>query len=277
MKRTMICAGLAAAAAALAVSCSNPPENLLSPSAVTETDTVLNADGSSVKANAPTELSPNGGTLDSRQPTLAFTNATGLFVPGRRSQLRARDPGRRGRSRSTRGWLASRRRVASTRSKWSSPTPRRLWWRVRAGWTRSSRPVVRVRPDPDARAAATAATTAAASAATNTDTPADPDRCRRPGCSSRRPAPVLRGGSPAWPRSPRCPTNGAVARAGSGVGCHRFTRQVVCRDVVVRPELADDSGRSRWACLQLLRLRPERRHDVPRGHHRLRRHGMSTT
>ena len=82
MKRTILQGGLVAVAlAAVAVSCSNKPETQLTPSGVTETATFANPDGSTVKANAPTGLSPNGGTLDTRRPTLSFTNASGR-LPG---------------------------------------------------------------------------------------------------------------------------------------------------------------------------------------------------
>ena len=99
MKRTILQGGLVAVAlAAVAVSCSNKPETQLTPSGVTETATFANPDGSTVKANAPTGLSPNGGTLDTRRPTLSFTNASGRFVTIAFC-VRARTPGRRRRRR----------------------------------------------------------------------------------------------------------------------------------------------------------------------------------
>ena len=47
-------------------------------------DVRLNPDGSTLKVTAPTGLSPNGGVIDTRRPTLTFTNATaGVFTPSR--------------------------------------------------------------------------------------------------------------------------------------------------------------------------------------------------
>jgi hypothetical protein len=81
MKRTMLQGGLVAVAlAALAVSCTNTPETVLTPSGVTEVESFANPDGSTVKATAPTNLSPNGVTLNTRRPTLSFTNPTGKYV-----------------------------------------------------------------------------------------------------------------------------------------------------------------------------------------------------
>lgn len=58
--------------------CSGNPETMLSPSGAEPSATTLNADGSSVKAGAPTNLGPSGGaTVDSVRPTLTFSPAVG--------------------------------------------------------------------------------------------------------------------------------------------------------------------------------------------------------
>lgn len=60
--------------------CSGSPQTTLSPSAVDHDATALNPDGSSLKADAPTNLVPSSGTVDSLRPTLSFTGGAGRFV-----------------------------------------------------------------------------------------------------------------------------------------------------------------------------------------------------
>lgn len=80
MKRTMIRMSVVVWAIA-AVSCTGNPETPLSPRATTDLTATANPDGSTVKANAPANLSPaNSNTLDTRRPTLTFSNPTGRFV-----------------------------------------------------------------------------------------------------------------------------------------------------------------------------------------------------
>lgn len=66
-------------ACALMASCSSSPGTPSSPSGATPTTAALNADGSSLKANPPSGLSPNGSVTDSRRPTLSFNASTGRF------------------------------------------------------------------------------------------------------------------------------------------------------------------------------------------------------
>jgi hypothetical protein len=66
--------------ALIMVACSGTPQTMLSPSGAAATDAALNADGSSLKITAPRDLGPNGGTVNTLRPTLTFTNATGRFV-----------------------------------------------------------------------------------------------------------------------------------------------------------------------------------------------------
>ena len=60
--------------------CSGSPETLLSPSGAAPTSADLNADGSTLKVSAPTDLRPNGDeVLNSVRPTLTFTPAVARF------------------------------------------------------------------------------------------------------------------------------------------------------------------------------------------------------
>jgi hypothetical protein len=63
-----------------AVSCSTTPHTPLSPSAAGPSTSFLNPDGSNMKVGEPFDLEPNGGILDTRRPTLRFTNPAGRFV-----------------------------------------------------------------------------------------------------------------------------------------------------------------------------------------------------
>jgi hypothetical protein len=60
--------------------CSSSPQTTLSPSGVDPTTGALNPDGSSLKVDAPTGLSPNGVTTDSNRPTLSFNAGAGRFA-----------------------------------------------------------------------------------------------------------------------------------------------------------------------------------------------------
>ena len=82
-RRTMIL-WQALALALLVTGCSGSPESPVSPTraAAGGVDADVNADGSTLKVNAPTNLSPSGGALvGSNQVTLAFAAASGKYVP----------------------------------------------------------------------------------------------------------------------------------------------------------------------------------------------------
>ena len=70
----------AIACALTIAACSSSPQTTLSPSAVDSTSGALNPDGSSLKVDAPTGLSPNGVTVDSVRPTLTFNASSGRFA-----------------------------------------------------------------------------------------------------------------------------------------------------------------------------------------------------
>jgi hypothetical protein len=71
--RWVVVSGLALAG------CSGAPDTPMSPTGVTPTTAALNDDGSSVKITPPGGLNPNGGTINTRRPQLSFTNASGRF------------------------------------------------------------------------------------------------------------------------------------------------------------------------------------------------------
>lgn len=73
--------------------CSATPQMPLSPTATELTTTFLNPDGSTMKVTAPRDLGPNGITVDTRRPTLGFTNAIGTLQQFPIShELEIRDP-----------------------------------------------------------------------------------------------------------------------------------------------------------------------------------------
>jgi hypothetical protein len=79
MQRNTILAWAAVSALVMA-GCADGPQTMLSPTAADADATALNPDGSALKASAPTELSPREATVDSLRPTLSFNAATGRFV-----------------------------------------------------------------------------------------------------------------------------------------------------------------------------------------------------
>jgi hypothetical protein len=81
MNRKTLCGWMVicAAVGVTAGACSSSPETPLSPTGVLETATFANPDGSTVKVGAPSGLLPNGGSIDTRRPELSFNNATGRF------------------------------------------------------------------------------------------------------------------------------------------------------------------------------------------------------
>ena len=71
---------LAALCALTLSACSGSPQTMLSPTGAESINAALNPDGSSLKATAPTNLSPGGGgTLGTVRPTLTFNAATARF------------------------------------------------------------------------------------------------------------------------------------------------------------------------------------------------------
>ena len=63
-----------------ASACANSPESMTSPTGVAATATFANADGSTVKASEPRDLGPNGVTVATLRPQLSWTNATGVYT-----------------------------------------------------------------------------------------------------------------------------------------------------------------------------------------------------
>jgi hypothetical protein len=59
--------------------CSGSPQSALSPSAVDATATFLNPDGSTMKVRAATNLTPTG-TISTQRPTLTFSNSVAVLV-----------------------------------------------------------------------------------------------------------------------------------------------------------------------------------------------------
>ena len=67
--------------ALMVAGCSETPQTALSPSGIDPGEASLNPDGSTMKVSAPRDLKPTGEeAVDSRRPTLTFTNAAGLLV-----------------------------------------------------------------------------------------------------------------------------------------------------------------------------------------------------
>jgi hypothetical protein len=199
----------------LVVGCANTPQTPLSPSAATAADAFANLDGSNVKASAPTGLQPNGVTLDTRRPTLSFENATSVAITGMPFDYEIEVQNEAGNvvySRTFRG-------TSSGRSEHTVETDAEyevnLWWRTR----------VRVGPE----------------AGPWSDYAMVRTQNRPSGPPATATAPTTGGGLP-FPVPDACGPGGGFGCAaaiaavstewqgcarGSGVHCHRFTRQVV--------------------------------------------------
>lgn len=80
MKRMIMRVGVVVCAIAVA-SCAGTPETPASPTATTDIVAAANPDGSLLKATAPSNLSPRDATLDTRRPTLTFNKSEGRFAP----------------------------------------------------------------------------------------------------------------------------------------------------------------------------------------------------
>ena len=222
MKRTMLQGGLVAVAlAALAVSCSNTPETVLTPSSVTEVTSFANPDGSTVKATAPTNLSPNGVTLTTRRPTLSFTNSTGRYAGvGFAYELEIQDAA---------GTVLYSRTIGETAGSSSHTVETDLafattfWWRARgrlgtqaAPWSGFAQVRTPDPPPPTTTTTTTVPPTTGGGGALPFPIPAE---CGpQPSPANRLPCVLaVAAQSAEWAQCAR----------GIGIGCHRFARQVV--------------------------------------------------
>ena len=80
MQRNILLAGTAVCALAIAA-CSGTPQTLLSPTGAIDGTAAVNADGSTLKVEAPRDLGPNNAAVVSTlRPTLTFTNPSGRFA-----------------------------------------------------------------------------------------------------------------------------------------------------------------------------------------------------
>lgn len=201
-----------ACALATAVACSGTPQTPTSASAALGTDAAVNADGSTLKITAPTDLSPSGNeTITTRRPTLRFSNPAGRFVGvgfAYEIEVRSED-----------GNLAYSQVIGETPGQSQHEIPFELeyegWyqWRVRGRLGDQAGPW-----------------------STNVAWFRTPDRPRGP---TPGPGPGREGLG--FPVPAECRSGGvacvfAVAvqssewrlcAAGRGVGCHRFSRQVI--------------------------------------------------
>jgi hypothetical protein len=191
-------------------SCTGNPETMTSPSGVTPTSAALNPDGSTLKVNAPGGLSPSGGAvLDTVRPTLTFTAAAPRFQGAALDhELQIVD---------------SNDLVVYSSGSASSPhgVPIDLsysdnfWWRVRArlGDERGPWSAYAQFRTPDRP---TLAPPTASGGGGGLPFPA-PAECGPFGPNDRFAcASAVAALSVEWQR----------CRAGQGIGCHRFTRQV---------------------------------------------------
>jgi hypothetical protein len=186
--------------------CSGTPQTLLSPSGAAPGHTALNPDGSSLKVTAPTGLSPNNTTISTQRPTLTFNAATGRF--GNASLDHEIEI------------VNANGAVVYGSASASSPHgvavdlsyADNFWWRVRARLGSDAGPwseYAQFRtPDPP--------TPVAVSSGGTLGFPV-PAECGPFGAGDRFAcASAVAALSVEWQR----------CRGGSGVGCHRFTRQV---------------------------------------------------
>jgi hypothetical protein len=80
MKKSFVTIGVALCATFAVHACSSAPQSPTSPSAAIGGTTNAAADGSTLKASAPSAVSPGGGErVNSRRPTLSWTESTGRF------------------------------------------------------------------------------------------------------------------------------------------------------------------------------------------------------
>lgn len=211
MKRTTLLSWVAVCALVVA-SCSHTPESPLSPSGAAPSTTFVNPDGSTLKVTAPTGLSPNGGTVDTRRPTLSFSAATGRYQPliGASYDLEVVDAN---------GLSAYLRSITSTSHtiEVDAPYSTSFSWHVRARLGDQVGPWSEFAPF------------------RTLDPPAPPPPPAPTPGAGGLPFPVPAACGPFGPDD-RFACAAAVAAlsvewqlcaSGRGVGCHRFTRQVV--------------------------------------------------
>jgi hypothetical protein len=204
----------------MVVGCANTPQTSLSPTAATSVNAFANDDGSTVKASAPTGLQPNGVTLDTRRPTLSFENATSVALTGTPFDYEIEVQNEAGNvvySRTFRGTSSGRsEHTVETEAEYEV----NLWWRTRVvvlgqqgpqqgPWSNFAMVRAPNRPPPAAPGLAVTPTTGGV-----LPFPV-PDACGPGGgfgCAA-----AIAAVSVEWQGCAR----------GSGVHCHRFTRQVV--------------------------------------------------
>lgn len=192
-RRTMIPWPLMAAAL-LVTGCSGSPETPVSPSRAAEASLAANPDGSTLKVNAPSNLSPaNSVVVGSNQVTLTFDPATGRYAPaaGIQHLVELYDQ--------------NQTRIATWVTASSSVTTPNLEYLQSYSW--------RVQPSLDGQVGPWSNVAGFA-----TPAPPTPAECRAQPIEANRFPCVLAVAaiSEEWPR----------CQAGSGSACHRFTREV---------------------------------------------------
>jgi hypothetical protein len=197
-------------------SCSGTPDTLLSPSAVGPTVTFVNPDGSTIKVGAPRDLGPaNGVVVTTLRPTLSFTNPVGKYANvGYAYDLEVQNAS---------STVVYSRLIGESPNSGSHTLESDLthadnfWWRVRARlgnqvgpWSDFAQFRTLDPPPPPP------------------PTPTTPTPGGGTGLPFPIPASCLagNGASCAFEMS-LLSAEWARCRGGSGVGCHRFTRQVV--------------------------------------------------
>jgi hypothetical protein len=196
--------------------CAETPQTMLSPSAVSSTATFVNADGSTMKVSAPSNLLPSSGIVtDSRRPRLSFTNAAGVFTPvGLAYEVEMQDGA---------GTVVYHRVIGESAGSSAHEVDndleysRTYWWRVRARLDNQTGPW------------------SGFAEFRTLDPPAPP----RPTASNLPfvvPAPCLAGDGPGCVVAMTAASPWwAACTGGSGTNCHRFTRSVAAALAVNDP------------------------------------------
>ena len=206
---------LPAVCALIMAACSGTPQTMVSPTGVAATDAALNADGSSLKVTSPRDLGPNGATVGTLRPTLTFTNATGRFVSvGLAYDVEVQNAA---------GSIVYARTIGETPTSGSHTLDVDLnysenyWFRVRGRllnqvgpWSDFAQFRTFDRPAPVGPPTVTPPTGSGLPFAI-------PAACAGVGTNGFPCAFAIAGLSVEWAR----------CAGGSGIGCHRFTRQVV--------------------------------------------------
>ena len=214
MYRNTVLTWVGVCAAAIA-GCTGTPNTPVTPSATSDSVTFLNSDGSSIKASVATNLNPNGGTLDTRRPTLSFSNPSGRYVGvGFFYELEIQDAGSN--VVYTRpvgdGGAGTTSHTVETELEYETT----LWWRVRprlafenqiGPWSGFAQIRTPNRPLPPS--------------------PVAPPTIGGVGLQFPPPAACAGGGFACVAAVAALSDEWGACAAGSGVGCHRFSRQVV--------------------------------------------------